>query len=432
MPGLGGAQQRGRRGLASAVAARSGSQASAARKAGAAPGAGAARKKQRFNPYKVLGDLETNQLLTGKDLRQAARALAAIETRTQTGGYRRLSKELHSERESEAEGLGRLGTTLQRQVGSVYRGIADSEAQALANQQALAGQLNQTSAQIAQEGQAALDATQNTQLGGVTDALALRGAPGGGTAQQELAAAVAAQDARQSANSQASQQFAAQQGAGYGQLAAMQARSTQMQGGAAVGGIGQTVIGRVAKSNREYGQDIREARSKLAEARANKGLLFTKNLLELRGAEQKYALGKAAVRGEREAQDLAEDKFKEEQRQNKAENNQWAREFGLKQWEARHPEASDDERREKREEIRQDQREIKSVIPTAVAAAKGSPAANNFEAYVAYVNTKTSAPPQLVRKVLKDWWKKKQKIPITPSERNRPSTQDRPTTPPGG
>lgn len=403
--GLGGAMVRGR----------GGSQAGEAANAGAAPGAGQGPKKS-FRPNKVLNELETGKLLTPKQLHRAARALTALEVRPQVKGYGRLANELKGERETEAKGLGALGTQLQSGVTDVYHNIAQSAAQSLATQQALANQLNTTSAGIATEGQQALTGMQNTQTQGVADALASRGAPGGGTAQQELAAAVASQRANQSANSQATQQFAAQQGAGSVQLAAGLAGAGQLQGGQAVAGIGQTALGRIAKSNREYGSGIREALAKKAEAKASKGGLFAKNLLGLRGEEQKFLLGKEAVKGERQKQQLAEQEAqqakkenRQDQAQRKQENSQWAAEFGLKQWEAAHPNAGSKEAQKKAEEIHQDVAEIKSVIPTAVSAAKGSGAANNFEAYISYVNTKTSAPPQLVRHVLKRWWDKRAK-----------------------
>lgn len=392
------------------VARGGGSQSGAAAEAGAAPGAATSSKpKQGYKPLKILKSLQTDQLLSGKDLTRAARALSVLETRPQVRGYSLLAKQLHKERETEAQGLGKLGSQLQGGVSSVYKDIAASEAQALATQQALASGLNQTSGGIAQQGQQDLTAMQNTQTQGVADALAARGAPGGGGAQQELAAAVAAQKASQSANSQASQQFAAQQGASYGNLASVMAGATQQQGGSAVGGIGQTVLGRISKSNREYGQGIQEARSKLGEAKANQGASFVKNLLGLRDKEQQYSLGRAAVRSEREKQQLSEQEAKEARKQRGVENSQWAREFGLKTWEAQHPNAGSNDVAEKRKEIKQDVNEVKSVIPTAVAAAKGSGAADNFEAYVGYVNSKTSAPPQLVRKVLKRWWDKRQR-----------------------
>lgn len=425
MPGLGG--QRKRRGqhagLGNAmVRGRGGySQSGEAANAGAAPGAaqtgggGNAGNKGGFHPRKVLNELETGKLLTPKQLKRAARAITALEVRPQVKGYGRLANELTNERETEAKGLGALGTQLQSGVGDVYKNIAQSEAQSLASQQALANQLNQTTAGIVSQGQQDLTAMQNTQTQGVADALAARGAPTGGGAQQELAAAVAAQQANQSANSQASQQFAAQQGAAGSNFLSSLAGSTQMQGGAAVGGIGQTVIGRIAKSNREYGGDIREALAKKAEAKASKGSLFAKNLLGLRGEEQKFKLGEQAVTGKKEELALskqeaqqAKKENRQDQAQQKQENSQWAAEFGLKQWEAAHPNAGSNKVAEKRHEIKQNVNEVKSLLATVVGA-EGAPKNNQqLNALIGELNSKASANPALVRKVAQRWWKKKQ------------------------
>lgn len=419
MPGLGQRRRRGQHsGLGSAMVRGGGSQAGAAANAGAAPGAAQAGggKKGGFHPNKVLNELETGNLLTGKQLRQAARAITALEVRPQVKGYGRLAGQLKGERETEAKGLGALGTQLQSSVGSVYHNIAQSEAQSLATQQALANQLNSTSANIAQQGATDLTAMQNTQTQGVADALTARGAPTGGGAQQELAAAAAAQQANQSANSQASQQFAAQQGASYGNLAATMAGATQQQGGAAVGGIGQTVIGRIAKSNREYGGDIREALAKKAEAKASGGPLFAKNLLGLRGEEQKFLLGKEAVKGERQKQQLAEEEAAQSKRENrqdqsqqKRENSQWAAEFGLKTWEAQHPDAGSNKIAEKRQEIKQDVNEVKSLLATVIGAEGAPKDGQQLNALIGALNSKASANPTLVRKVAQRWFQSHQR-----------------------
>lgn len=413
--------------LANAVAvsrprgnAAGGSQAGAAAEAGAAPGAAPAPgtgNKSKYNPGKVLNRLGSGEPLSAKQEREFARALTAIQIRKEVGSYKRTAQELHNERETEAKGLGTLGINLQGQVGSVYKDIATSAAQGLATQQAIANQLNQKSAQIGQEGQQSLAQMQGTQLGGVESSLALRGAPGGGTAQQELAAAVASQKAAQSATSQSQQQFAAQQGASYGQLAAAMAGATQGEGGAAVGHIGQAIVGRVGESGSKFDQDIREARAKLGEARANRGALYGKNLLEVRNANQKYELGKEAVKGEKAKIKLAEEEAaqgKKENAQKQAqiakENAQWAKEFGLKSWEVQHPNAADKEVAKKRQEIRQDVREVKSLIGPAVTHFGSVPKTQaQLNELIGYLNEKASASPQLVQHVVNNWWEKARK-----------------------
>lgn len=380
--------------------------------AGAAPGLGKGPKpKPKFNPLKALREIETNKVLTGKDLNTAARALTALELRPQLHGYKQLANQLHTERDTEEAGFGRLGSELQGNVSDVYKNIATSEAEGLARQQSLGQMMNQQSGQIAQQGSQDLAAMQTGQLGDYTKALEMRGAPGGGSAQQELASAVAAQQASQSANSQAAQQFAGAQAASFGSLGAGLAGAGQLQGGEAVSGIGRDVLSRTAASNLKYNEGIQTALGKLADVKALKGATMVKNLLDLRGGEQKFALGQAAVRGEKsklraeEAEDAAQNAID----QQKADASSTSAQASLisaeaSKWKAHHPEASSGEAAKKRKELKADVRNIRAILPTASAYYKGSKSANNIEAYISYINSKSSAPESLVRKVVKRWW----------------------------
>jgi len=412
-----------REGLAHGVAARAGGSTSgAAAEGGAAPGAagGQGQGKQKFHPLRFFKRLEAGDSLTGKQLLRGARALTALETRPEVHGYGLLAKQLHGERESEAAALGKLGSTLQGGVTSVYKNIASSEADSLARQQALGGQLNATSAGIAQQGQQGLASMQTGQLGDLTAGLEMRGAPGGGGAQQELANAVAQQQQAQSANSQAAQQFAAQQGSSYGQLGAMLAGSAQMQGGAAVSGIGQSIIGRVGASNQKYDESIQSARQKLADAKALKGSKLVKNLLALRGEEQKYELGKAAVTSEKEklAAQIAQDKASNRISQQNADSSRIsamasARNAAINEWEARHPGASSNEKAKHRKEVVQEAGEVKALIPTVIAELGRPPKSpKELNQFIGKVNSKASADPQLIRHVIKNWYEQHKKAKL--------------------
>jgi len=401
-----------REGLARRIAARpGGSTAAASAEGGAAPGAGAPGGKPGFHPMHFLKDLEAGQSLTGKQLTGAARALTALEVRPQLHGYRQLANQLHSERETEARGLAALGGQLAGNVTDVYKNIAASEADGLARQQALAGQLNQTSAGIAQQGNQSLEAMQKGQLGGLTAALQIRGAPGGGSAQQELANAVAAQQSAQSANSQANQQFAASQGASYGNLAATLAGTAQLQGGAAVGGIGRDIIGRTRESNQKYDEGIQTALGKRADVKATKGATFVKNLLGLREGEQKFILGKAAVHGEKEGLKLKERENAEDRKQQGFENQLALSKLGLDQWKAHHPNASSGEVQKKAKELKEERNEVKSLIATIVGAEGAPKNDQQLAALTGALNSKASAKPQLVRKVVQAWWEKRRQHP---------------------
>lgn len=377
--------------------------------------------KPKFNPYKVLKGLETNKLLTPQQLNRAANALTVLETRPEIHGYQRIAKQLGEQKGLEDQGLLNLGQRTTGQVSSAYQNIAQSEAQSLATEKALGEQLNQRSGEIASQGAAALTAAQQ----GATDALganlALRGGAPGGSAQEQLAQAVAAQKSTQASDSAAAQQFAASQGASTAGMLAEMAGSAQMQGGATVGQIGRDIIGRKAEADQKYGQSIREALGKKAEAKASFGAKNVKNLLELRANEQKYGLGKAAVQGEKTKLQLEKEKAGEEGKQNAIKNKlavaklnnetkkaeaSWL-DATTNAWEAQHPNASSGEAGKHRKEYREGAAEVRALIPSLVAAYGAPKNQKMLNQFTNAVNSKASANPTIVKKVLEIWWNKR-------------------------
>lgn len=372
--------------------------------AGRAPGAG----KPNFHPLAVLKGLETGKLLTGKDLTRGARALTALELRPQLHGYKQLANQLTRERNEETTGLGKLGSELQGNVGSVYKGIGATDAQGTAAQQAIAGMLNDQASAIAKQGSDSLAQMQGGAVGDFNKALELRGAPVGGSAQQALSDAVAQQQSAQTANAQAAQQFAASQGAGNAALSAQLAGATQMAGGAAVGGIGRDIVGRVGESNQKYDEAIQQALGKLGDVKATKGALFNKNLLGLRGEEQKFLLGKQAVQGEKASLAQQQAEAGEDAKQQQFDNQLSLAQLGLDRWKAHHPDAGSSEVKEKKEALRQERGEVKSLIAPLIAEL-GAPPKNpkQLQYFIAKMNSKASADPALVQKVIQGWWQKR-------------------------
>lgn len=251
--------------------------------------------KKAFNPGRVLRSLPTNSALSGRQINQAAHALTALETQPTIKGYRQITGQLREAKGAQDQGFLNLGQRTMGNISGVYRNIAESEAKNLAYEQGLGSKLNERSGQIAAQGNQELTGMQTGSLSQLTSQLAMRGAPGGGEAQQALANAVASQRATQNADSQAAQQFAASQGGNYAGLLAGMAGATQMRGGETVGQIGRDIAARTAESDLKYNENIQTAQQKLAEAKALRGPDYVKNLLSLRGGEQKYQLGQAAV-----------------------------------------------------------------------------------------------------------------------------------------
>lgn len=244
------------------------------------------------------------QVLSGGGLRRGARALTRLTIKPQTGAYRRLSAELRGEQGAEALGLAHLGQRTTGTVSDTYRNLAQSQAEEIARQSALGGLLQQNVGSNVQASQAALQGQQGGELGSYLQSAALRGAPGGGVAQQQLAALVAAQSQRQAGDSVAQQNFAASQAGSFSGLQAGMASASQMQGATAQADIQRDTANRIAESDLKYGQDIREAQGKLAEAKALKGSTQVQNLTTLREQERNYLLGKAATRQRAQAAKL--------------------------------------------------------------------------------------------------------------------------------
>lgn len=382
--------------------------------------------KPKFRPYKVLKGLETNKLLSPKQINAAARALTTLETRPEIHGYQRIAKQLAQQKALEDQGLLNLGQRTTGNVSSVYQNIAQSQAQSLATEKALGEQLNARSSEIGSQSAAALNATDTGATEAANANIALRGGAPGGSAQEQLAQAVAAQKATQASDSAAAQQFAASQGASTAGMLAEMAGSTAMQGGATVGQIGRDIIGRKAEADQKFNQNIQEALQKKGEAKASFGPKDVKNLLELRANEQKYQLGKAAVAGNKAKLSLEQKEgaraAKTEAEQNAINNKLAAAKLAnetksaeaswlnatTNAWEAHHPNAAKGEAGKKRSERKEEAGEVRSLIPQAVSHFGGPPKnQQQLNQIIEHINEKASAKPTVVKKIVEIWWNKR-------------------------
>lgn len=384
------------------------------------------KKKGGFNPVKVLEGLETGSLLTPEQLQSAARALTVLQTKPEIHGYAEIAKQLGEEKGREATGLTNLGNRTAGNVSGLYKGLAESAAQSIANQQAMAGSLSSQSASIASKGTQELGQMQTGALGDLQNQLQIRGSQDtAGGAQQALSQAVSAQQAAQQSQSQAAQQSALQQGGSSTALLQAMAGASQVQGAETGGGIRRDIANRVAESNAKYNTNIQTAKSKQAEAKASYGEKLVKNLLGLREGEQKFKTAEQAVAGEKSALALKGQENAEDATQQQLENEENAqanalalqklgleyKKFGLSQWEAKHPNYGNSEKKKKAQELGKEVNEIKSLIGPVVSTLgkppKNVPPQKVLNTYITQINGKASADPQLVAKVVKEWWNKK-------------------------
>ncbi|MBS1863002.1 MAG: hypothetical protein JSS68_14975 [Actinobacteria bacterium] len=384
--------------------------------------------KPAYNPLKVLEGLKTGELLTPQQMTAASKALAVLETRPEIHGYKEIATQLGNEKAATDKGLEQLRNRTIGQVGNVYKGIAQTEAESLARQQALSSQLGQQTAQIGQTSANALATMQQGAIGALNQNIALRGGEaGGGSAQQQLAAAVAGQREAQATDAQAAQDFALSQGATTQGLLAGVAASEQARGGETAGQIGRDVASRQSESDLKYGESQRTALNKLAEAKASVGPKEVKDMLELRANEQKYGLGKAAVAGEKaklaqgaEELGLKGEELQVEREQNAIQNKidqqkanasttsaaASAENAATDAWKARHPAATAKEVEKAQKYIG----EVKAYLPSAVSTYGPPKNPKQLNQFIGAVNKEVSAPPQIVRSVLERWFAKRSKI----------------------
>jgi len=384
-------------------------------------------KKPAFNPRKVLEGIGSTELLTPEQETAAARALTALEVRPEVKGYTRNAKLFGKEKAREAKGLETLGQRNAGEVSSVYRNIAQSAAQSLATENALSGALSGQSAQIASQGAQQLGAESKAAVEPLTAQLQMRGAEGtAGTAQAQLAQAVAAQSAAQASQGTAARQAALSQGQGYSGLLASEALATQQRGGEGISSIARDAANRVGESNAKYNTNIQLERGKAAEAKASSGEKFAKNLLAIRGEQQKYRLGQQAVAGEKAKLGLSAAELEAEREQNAIANKiaqqkanasttsaeasresaaASARNAATAAWKARHPEATRKEEKKAEQYIG----EVKAYLPSAVSTYGPPKNKKQLNQFIGAVNKEVSAPPQIVRSVLERWFAKRSK-----------------------
>lgn len=383
--------------------------------------------KTPYNPLKVLEGLKTGELLSPEQLTAASKALAVLETRPEIHGYKEIANQLGHEKAATDKGLQALGNRTIGQVGNVYKGIAQTEAENIARQSALASQFSQQSAQIGSDATNSLNTMQQGAVGSLNQNIALRGGEGGGgSAQQQLASAVAGQKEALASDNAAAQQFVTSQGATTQGFLSGIAASEQARGGETQGMIGRDVAGRRAESALKYGESQRTALNKLAEAKASLGPKEVKDLLELRANEQKYKLGHQAVEGERAKNELAGEKLGLEGKELAAKNKQNAIENEINQqkanasstsaaasaknaataaWKAHHPEATRKEAKQAEKYIG----EVKAYLPSAVSTYGPPKNPKQLNQFIGAVNKEVSAPPQIVRSVLQRWFHKYEK-----------------------
>jgi hypothetical protein len=238
-----------------------------------------------------LGDfLDPNNPLSGRSLRQSARALTDLELTPGINAFSREMAGIEAQRMGSEAGLHRLGSITGDRVKGAYGALGASSGQTVARMQALAESVNANERAVNKQSAENTAGYQKGQLGALTEGLeAANAAPSGGSASQAaLASATQQQQQAQESQSKAQAAFAQAQGAAFTGLAAGQAQAAQQQGAEAQADLAEIIANRIAESNMEHRSAYMDAQGSRADLQATRGATMLKNLLELRGGEREW------------------------------------------------------------------------------------------------------------------------------------------------
>jgi hypothetical protein len=272
--------------------------------------------------------LQPGKTQSGKSLLRLAKAMTRLQIKPQVKAYKRLAAELRGQQAAQIGGTARLGRVLGGQLAQAYKGFDAGANQSMINAAALGqmgqGQANRIGAQQAAE----LKSYQTGQLGGLEESMRLRGAPGGGLAQQQLRDLVAGQQQRLAASNAANSAFAAQQGNAYTGLAQGIQQAGRLQGATAQNMLAKTIASQIGQIRLETGADIREAMGKLADVKALEGSQLIATLGQLTKDERDYILGLKATKIDQGQLALDQQEAAEAARHNRATEHQAAQDSG--------------------------------------------------------------------------------------------------------
>lgn len=250
-----------------------------------------ARRKKKglgplYNPSAMLG---------GRKLKGAAKKLTKLEIGPQARSYERLAQQLAQQGQQVGTGLQALGDRTSGVVQNTYKNLATSVAENLARQKAIGETLQSRLAGVGSQAGQELGTQQGAALGSYIQGLGLKGAPGGGAAQQALAERAQAEQARQQQAAAAANQYGAMSAGAYNAYAAGQGAAQQQRGGESVAAIQRDIANRIAQGNLTTSQNVQEALGKATDIRALKGPTMLKNLLALREGERTFGLNQQAA-----------------------------------------------------------------------------------------------------------------------------------------
>jgi hypothetical protein len=276
--------------------------------------------KKKTNPL-----LDPGQLLTGKDLGNAANQLTRIELRPGLKALARARGRYRRDQGRDLRGLANLSKRTDRQLKGLYQrgnqvmeqGVADSRA----NAAALSGAMANTASGTTQDQVALQSSILGNQINSLADQMIQ---PGYSASQNALANAAANQQQRRQDTEGAWANLASTVGSGNIQQSQNQQRSVAQRGIEDRSSSRYMLASRMADTRNAYGEAGREAAGKMADMKALWGPTRLKNLLDLRAGERSFGNERASIIASTNQAnaDRAFDyaKLNSEERQNAADN----------------------------------------------------------------------------------------------------------------
>lgn len=252
------------------------------------------KEKRESKGKEKTGLYQPSAQLKGKALRKAVKQLVNVQTRPEIKAGRRQYRTLSRMYEDQAGAQEAQANQATRNISGFYKSMAAKEAHNAAYQQALSGRLR-----------SATDAGNAQAMQGIGEgAGAAVGALAGAeanldnvpiSAKEKLAMQVATQASQAGREGAALSAQAAGQGAGLQAFQQQMASAAQMQGGQALQDVAARRQNNLLELQGEFIPGMVEAKSRVADARSQKGALKAQTIMEMIDRERDYGLSKAAL-----------------------------------------------------------------------------------------------------------------------------------------
>lgn len=250
--------------------------------------------KKKTNPL-----LNPGTVVQGKTMRQAAKAATNLEYTPVINAGKRSLKEIARSRRRDDKGLAKLGRQTTASTRRTYNKTNLQMKHGIQSAIATGRDLQNETDQFQNEAYGRQDQLLGGSWAGQGRDLAAAGvAEGGSASEQAMREAIMARQSDTANRALAFQNVSASSAAGMEQMARNRLNANRMGRAEAITGIRTAVASRRMDSRSAYGEQEREARGSLKDARSLKGAAYVNNLMRLRDSERGFINERAAIMGD--------------------------------------------------------------------------------------------------------------------------------------